>query len=430
LDLQSEQVDRFTDEDLRAMTILADQIAVAIRNAQLFTEAQDALERAEAASKAKSVFLSNMSHELRTPLNMVIGYTSSMLNMPQMYDYQPLPEIFRPDIQLIEENGEYLLGLINDILDLSKIEVGKFEINCAPVDLNAIFEGVMATSIGLLKDKPLQLRPQYPDNLPKVWADNIRIRQVLLNLMSNAIKYSETGTVTLSAKVEGEQIRIAVTDTGIGIPQDALATIFDRFQQIQNNTTIQGTGLGLDISQRLVQLHGSELEVQSSIGQGSTFSFWLPIATPEQLRVEAPAAPQLMESGIKVFTESDWTSLSQRSILVVEDDADVRMLLRQALEGRGNLVIDTNDREQTLDMASGVLPHLIILDVDMKDGWEIMGDLQSNPDTSSIPVLLLAAYESVKRAETSKAAYVLRKPITVGDIQTAVADIFIGSVKQ
>ena len=144
-----------------------------------------------------------MSHELRTPLNVIIGYSHSMLVMPQMFNNEPLPDIYRPYLKLIKDNGHYLIGLINDILDLSKIEAGKLELVCTTADLPEIFRGVLATATGLLKDKSLQLRPDYPEDLPLVWADPIRVRQIILNLLSNAIKFTNSGSVTLKAEVDG-----------------------------------------------------------------------------------------------------------------------------------------------------------------------------------------------------------------------------------
>jgi signal transduction histidine kinase len=187
----------------------------------------EAQRKAEDANRAKSLFLSNMSHELRTPLNVIIGYSHSMLVMPQMFNNVPMPEVYRPYLKLIKDNGHYLIGLINDILDLSKIEAGKLELVCTHVDLPEIFRGVLATATGLLKDKSLQLRPDYPEDLPIVWADPIRVRQIILNLLSNAIKFTNSGSVTLKAEVSDRWVAISVIDTGIGIPEEGRTAIFE-----------------------------------------------------------------------------------------------------------------------------------------------------------------------------------------------------------
>src|SRR5262249_54001706 len=154
--------------------------------------------------------------------NVIIGYSSTMLELPDMYDGVQLPPAYKPAVQLVQDNGYYLLNLINDILDLSKIEAGKLELDSGPVGLAELFGGGLATSIGLVKDKPLQIRPEYPESMPRVWADSVRVRQIILNLMSNAIKFTPSGSVTLRAQVEGQTVCISVTDTGIGIAEQAL----------------------------------------------------------------------------------------------------------------------------------------------------------------------------------------------------------------
>ncbi|HLY28211.1 MAG TPA: ATP-binding protein, partial [Aggregatilineales bacterium] len=266
------------NEQLRALVaeLRAAEHALRESNAQI----QEAQERTERISQAKTIFLSNMSHELRTPLNVIIGYTSSMLDMSPIYNNVVLPDIYRKDIQLVMENGQYLLGLINDILDLSKIEAGKFELHRTELDLVEIFKATLTIVTGLVKDKPVQLRPSFPDQLPLVWADPVRVRQILLNLLSNAVKFTKSGSVTLQGRVEGNFVRVSVIDTGIGIPEKALPYIFDRFQQAEYDTSKHygGTGLGLDISKQLTHMHGGEMKVNSVVGEGSNFSFTLPVA--------------------------------------------------------------------------------------------------------------------------------------------------------
>ncbi|MEO1287481.1 MAG: ATP-binding protein, partial [Chloroflexota bacterium] len=212
------------------------------RTAQLVT----ARKEAERANQAKSEFLSNMSHELRTPLNVLIGYSNAILHRPNMFNNMPLPMAYKPYIKLIEESGHYLLGLINDVLDLSKIEAGHLELNCTTVQLNDLVDAVIATGIGLVKDKPIQISSQVDSDFPLLWADKLRLRQILLNLVSNAVKFTDTGSVTITAHQNQQYASIAVTDTGQGIPEDALHNIFDRFTQLAQGQQ-EGTGLGLDI---------------------------------------------------------------------------------------------------------------------------------------------------------------------------------------
>jgi signal transduction histidine kinase len=349
----------------------------------------EAQRKTEQASKAKSVFMSNMSHELRTPLNVVIGYSSSMLNMPQMFDDISVPDVHRPYLQLIEENGNYLVGLINDILDLSKIEAGKLELHPTSITLPELFRGVLATATGLIKGKPIQLRPDFPTDLPRVWADPMRVRQILLNLLSNAIKFTETGSVTLSARLEDGHIRISVTDTGIGIPEKSLAAIFDRFEQAEHDTDKRygGTGLGLDISKQLSLMHGGDLTVTSTVGQGSTFTFTLTLATQEQN--ENANAEGLLDGGVMLFSQQtlvEDNADAMQTVLIVTEESKLRAQMRNALEGLGYVVVEGSDLDHALDLALGLLPAAIVIGT--SDG-EFFDRLRKQSDTASIPVVRL-----------------------------------------
>ena len=383
-------------------------------------ELEVARDQAEQASRAKSDFLSNMSHELRTPLNMVIGYTSSMLTMPKMYNNVALPEIYRTDVELIRDSGKHLLALINDILDLSKVEAGKLQLNFSAVDLNTSFDGVIAVTLGLIGDKPLQLQQNYPENLPKVWADSIRVRQILLNLLSNAVKYSETGSVTLTGEVRDNRVYISVTDTGFGIPESALSTIFDRFEQIQNNTEVQGTGLGLDISQRLAQLHGTEITIQSTLGVGSTFSFSLPVATPVQLQQYQDTTSSSGNS--EVFGDDAALKIMA---LIVATDTPTRQQLRQMMEAQGVVVIEANDEHRALDLASGLLPDFIVLDnsLELSAAQQLLAALQDDTETEAIPVISLENGTGPTTAEAVAVRATLRKPIVPDEMITVIKSL-------
>lgn len=383
-------------------------------------ELEVARDQAEQASRAKSDFLSNMSHELRTPLNMVIGYTSSMLTMPKMYNNVALPEIYRTDVELIRDSGKHLLALINDILDLSKVEAGKLQLNFSAVDLNTSFDGVIAVTLGLIGDKPLQLQQNYPENLPKVWADSIRVRQILLNLLSNAVKYSETGSVTLTGEVRDNRVYISVTDTGFGIPESALSTIFDRFEQIQNNTEVQGTGLGLDISQRLAQLHGTEITIQSTLGVGSTFSFSLPVATPVQLQQYQDTTSSSGNS--EVFGDDAALKIMA---LIVATDTPTRQQLRQMMEAQGVVVIEANDEHRALDLASGLLPDFIVLDnsLELSAAQQLLAALQDDTETEAIPVISLENGTGPTTAEAVAVRATLRKPVVPDEMITVIKSL-------
>ncbi|MCC6615547.1 MAG: response regulator [Anaerolineae bacterium] len=376
---------------------------------------------AENASRAKSIFLSNMSHELRTPLNVIIGYSSSMLNMPQMFDNRRLPPAYRRYIQLVEESGHYLLGLINDVLDLSKIEAGKLELHPAPIVLGDMLRGVLTTSIALVKEKPLSLMPDFPDGLPLVWGDPMRVRQILLNLLSNAVKFTETGSVTLSARVEANFVRVTVTDTGIGISQDLLERIFERFQQATSDTERRygGTGLGLDISRRLAIMHGSDLQVESTVNQGSSFSFTLPLATEAQ--IAELYGPALDDKKVTVFDEGE-ELMDVQTALVVEDETATRKLAYGVLEAAGYVVIETHEGRQALELAAGLMPDVILLDMSLPDmdGWEVLRQLKGQADTQAIPVVVFSAYPNGTHAEVADIAGYIEKPATADAILQGV----------
>ncbi|HLY29118.1 MAG TPA: ATP-binding protein, partial [Aggregatilineales bacterium] len=328
---------------------------------------REANRRTEEISRAKSIFLSNMSHELRTPLNVIIGYSSSMLDMPELYDNRTLDSDHERDVRLIKDSAYYLLGLITDILDLSKIEAGKLELHRSAVDLPELFKGILAISVGLVKDKPIQVRPDFSSDLPPVWADPTRVRQIMLNLMSNAIKFTQTGSVTLRARVENQVVHISVIDTGVGIEEKVLPYVFDRFEQGGRDIDkyYGGTGLGLDIAKQLAQMHGGDLTVQSQLGQGSIFTFGLPLADSQQLKQTPaeiqPTTTEEIASTVQILMPSQ--SIAPQSILLVEDEESMRSLMRRVLEEAGYVVVDAQDGEQAMKMAYGLLPDLIILDV-------------------------------------------------------------------
>jgi signal transduction histidine kinase len=195
LDLQSDRLNAFDEEDVLALQGLADQLAIAIRNADLFEEAREARRLADEANRYKSVFLSNMSHELRTPLSVIIGHTGDAQPNHDIYT-APLPDEYANDLETVRKNGEHLLALISDILDLSKIEAGQLRLKPRVIDLASLFDDTLRAAGGLLKGKPVALRRDYPADLPPAWGDSVRTQQIMMNLLSNAIKFTETGSIT------------------------------------------------------------------------------------------------------------------------------------------------------------------------------------------------------------------------------------------
>lgn len=233
----------------------------------------EARRSAELAKQFRGQFLANMSHELRTPLNAVIGFSETMLNFPMMYNNVELPPEYKQDMERIYNSGTHLLGIINDILDLSRIDVGRLEIEIQPVELDPIISSLISTTLGLIGTKPVELIRDLPESLPLVLGDPLRVRQVLLNLYSNAAKFTEEGYIKITLESTQDRVVVAVEDTGHGISQENIAKIFEAFQQGESGKKQKraGAGLGLAISKQLLELMDGEIWVKSKEGVGSTF---------------------------------------------------------------------------------------------------------------------------------------------------------------
>jgi signal transduction histidine kinase len=269
----------WAEEEVAVVEAVATQITLALENARLSKEQDKTIGQLKDIDRLKSEFLTSMSHELRTPLNSIIGFADVLL---QGIDGE-LNDIALNDIQLIHNSGKHLLALINDILDLAKIESGKMELVRDAVDIKEVTNAVLATSGSLVKDKPVRIIVDVPEMLPPVYADKLRLNQILLNLVSNAAKFTHEGTITIRAAIDNNKpdtMIISVVDTGIGIPANKLNTIFERFRQADSGTTRKygGTGLGLPICRQLVEMHGGALNLRSEEGRGSEFYFSMPLA--------------------------------------------------------------------------------------------------------------------------------------------------------
>jgi len=258
----------------------ADQAAIAIENVRLFEEIQDKSRQVEEASKHKSQFLANMSHELRTPLNAILGYTELIIDGI----YGEAPEKMRTVMERVQSNGKHLLGLINDVLDLSKIEAGQLVLSIQDYSIKDVVHGVYSAVEPLASGKKLAFKIDVPANLPPARGDDRRLTQVLLNLVGNAIKFTDAGEVAVKAAASNGAYTISVRDTGPGIAAADQAKIFDEFQQADSTQTKAkgGTGLGLSIAKRIIEMHGGRLWVESSLGAGSTFSFTVPLRVEHQ----------------------------------------------------------------------------------------------------------------------------------------------------
>ena len=269
------QAGSFSPEVIQLLQTFATQSALAIQNARLFREIEDKGRQLELASKYKSQFLASMSHELRTPMNAVLGYTRMLL----MNVYGELPGKVRDVHERIDKSGRHLLGLINDVLDFSKIEAGQLTLSNSLYSLKDVVQAVVAGTQPLATEKNLPLKIMMPSDLPAVLGDERRIMQVLMNLVGNAIKFTDAGEVRIEVSAADGSLRVAVSDTGPGIGEKDQENIFEEFRQAQSATTQKkgGTGLGLAIAKRIVELHGGKIWVESEVGKGSRFIFTLPV---------------------------------------------------------------------------------------------------------------------------------------------------------
>jgi signal transduction histidine kinase/DNA-binding response OmpR family regulator len=369
-----------------------------------------ATKEANAANEAKSAFLANMSHELRTPMNAIIGY--SELLMEEAEDLEQ--EEFVPDLQRIHGAGRHLLALINDVLDLSKIEAGKMDLFLEAFDLDPMIDDVSATVDALVKKKHNTLQIERADDLGSMHADLTKVRQSLFNLISNAAKFTENGTITLSAKRErsgaGDWISFSVADTGIGIAPDKIDQVFEEFSQAETSTTHKfgGTGLGLAISQRFCRLMGGDVTAESTLGAGTTFTIRLP-ADVEPLEAEKPEGAKEPAAAEARPAER----VPGRCILVIDDERDARDLIERSLRKDGFEVVTASGGDEGLRLARQLRPAAITLDVIMPgtDGWAVLRELKSDPQLRDTPVVMLSMIDDKSMGYALGATDYLTKPV-------------------
>ncbi len=394
----------FSDEDERSLRALAAHAAVAITNATLFTSIDEARRAAEQANddlahanRAKSEFLASMSHELRTPLNAILGFTELMLDD----DGIDLPRR-RHYLETVHSSGSHLLSLINDILDLAKVEAGRMDLQPEDFDAPLAAREVLTAIQPLAEQGGIRVDLQAEPDL-HVQADRGKFKQILYNLVSNAIKFTDQGGRVDVECLHGEgEFILAVTDTGIGIAPEDQQRIFDAFQQLHGTSErpYKGTGLGLALVRQFVELHGGRITLRSNLGEGSRFEVHLPLREGTAL-IEAAVAESAVED-----TDAPL-------ILVVEDDPRSEAILRHYLEGGGYRVVTARDGEDALLKARNLRPSAITLDVLLPgiDGWGVLEVLKSDPQTRDLPVVVVSVTDDPRRAYALGASDYFVKPV-------------------
>ena len=409
--IASRRTDAFTQREFTVLKIMGGILSAGLTNAaafeaneRLLAELRQSRDAAEDANKAKSSFLATMSHELRTPLNSVIGFANLLIrNRAGNLTAQDLQYLSR-----IRDNGTHLLHLINDVLDVSKIEAGRMEVHPVPTDLAPLVHDTIAQLGGQAITRAVALRADAPDGLLPVEVDPARLKQVLINQIGNALKFTEQGSVTVKvvADVGGRPLRIDVIDTGIGIAPERLEAIFEAFTQAEATTERRfgGTGLGLTISRSLLRLMGADLKAHSNPGQGSTFSITFPASAARVAAdlVHRQLAPAPVPSkGLAPL------------ILIIDDEADARTLLRSYLEDDGYRTAEATNGAEGLTRARVLHPALITLDLRMPrmNGVEFLRQLRNDPEIVNIPVLVISIEPEGGAGSLVGAVDVLAKPV-------------------
>jgi signal transduction histidine kinase/DNA-binding response OmpR family regulator len=380
------------DERTRDLRLKAEELA----------RANDDLVR---LTKLKSDFLARMSHELRTPLNSIIGFSDLML----AEGCGPLNGEQRDALERVNRNGANLLQLINDILDISKIEADRLTLKFGSVSLRAVVDNALGTLMLRANDKKIALTAAVDPDLPMLYTDEIRLLQILTNLLSNAVKFTEQGGVTLTARAtDGDRVVIAVQDTGIGINAEDVPKLFTEFYQADSSRTrrYEGTGLGLAITKRLVEALGGTVSVQSELGVGSTFTAVLPVVATdgqaERTPRQAPAA-----AGARAGGEGE------RTILVIDDDPETHLLVTENLKPVHARLLSASTGAAGIVLARREHPDLILLDVRLPDrqGWEVLHDLKVDAATADIPVIVVSVIDRESLGFSLGAADYLVKPV-------------------
>jgi signal transduction histidine kinase/CheY-like chemotaxis protein len=386
--LWREQVQAFGDRTLELITRFATQGAIAVQNAQLFREL-------EVAGRHKSEFLASMSHELRTPLNAVIGFSDVLLERM----FGELNERQEEYVRDIRDSGRHLLELINEILDLSKVEAGRMELEPGALSLPDLLEQGLSMVRERAARHGITITLDVAPEVGVIWADELKLKQVVLNLLSNAVKFTpDGGSVDVSAALVDGHAQVTVRDTGIGIEEGDHERIFEAFQRGGREAPSEGTGLGLTLSKRIVELHGGRIWMTSRPGEGSTFAFAVPVRPQEVAK----------EAAVEVAAERD-----METVLVVEDDPHSAELLSVYLEGAGYRIAHARDGAEGLELARRLRPRAVVLDILLPrlDGWDLLARLKADPATADAPVVVVSMLDERGKGLALGAVEYLVKPV-------------------
>ncbi len=408
LDLHRRQVTHHTREELASLQLLADRLAISMRNAQLYSQEQEARSLAEQADRLKTTLLANVSHELRTPLNVILGYSRGAIDA--LGRGEPATPQLTDDLRQIYASGEHLLRLINDLLDLSRAEIGELDLLPEQIDARSFLDEVFRSSAASFgAGGAVAWRLTLPPTLPTLEADPVRLRQILLNLLHNAHKFTERGTISLGAEQCGPELHLWVADTGIGIAPELREQIFDPF--VSSNPEArrnEGIGLGLNITRRLVALHRGRLTVESEPGRGSTFHVYLPLPAPEHAL--AGAGP------------------SRRALLLISEAATPPEPIAQLAARRELAIQSLRPGDDLASALQRLEPALIVWDMasTMEDGWQAVEQIRGRPELRQLPVIIYGGGETPNEAPSEAPGTrtgLLLKPLGDETLLEALGDL-------
>ncbi|MBN2333891.1 MAG: response regulator [Deltaproteobacteria bacterium] len=463
----------FSDKFIELFKTLAQQLGVAIENARLYDQLavfnkelevkvaertielenksmqlEEANKELKEVDRLKSEFLANMSHELRTPMNSIIGYTQLLIDGVD----GPVTEDQQSSLEKVERNAEHLLSLINDILDLSKIEAGKMVLNLQPIELGAVITDTLDTIAPLVEDKQLEFTTRVTDSLPAVMGDGEKLRQILINLLNNAIKFTDrNGQVSLKAEVwrgpvpaglasDRSYLQLSIEDSGIGIKQEDMERLFGEFVQLDASASRKygGTGLGLSITKRLVEMHHGTIWVESEYGKGSIFSFLIPFAEPVSLLPDGK--PEVLESEYDTAGGSDrqpgdsvaaavscapLSATDNKVIVTVAGDRENSRTLERYLTEAHFTAVPSFSLAEAIAKVKEMKPFLLVVDLYfyMSSGWELINSLKNAPETHDIPLILVSLQQQDQGLVIGPDDYLI-KPLAKDDIVAEIRRVF------
>ncbi len=405
----------FSEETIDFLETFAHQSALAVNNARVFRELEVKSAELQVASQHKSDFLASMSHELRTPLNAVIGFSEVLLERM----FGELNERQDEYLRDIHHSGKHLLELLNEILDLSKVEAGRMEVEPSTFSARAVLEHAVSMVRERAALHGIELRLAVDDGLDLIETDELRFKQVLLNLLSNAVKFTpDGGHVSILATRAGGEVEVRVIDDGPGVPLEDRERIFESFQQgREGSPREEGTGLGLTLCRRIVALLGGRMWLDSEVGVGSTFGFRIPLGRVDAGSAEDDEARDQLAGGAAGAPDS-----SLPVVLVVDDDRASLALLAAYLDGLGVRVVRARDGQEALDVVRRLRPVATVLDIRLPglDGWEVLSQIRSDSATRDIPVIIVSILDEKSRGMALGAAEYLVKPVGRHELVTAL----------